>query len=118
MTIASRAAFTVDRNLGLDIVRAAAIITVMICHDGNPRLCVGAVPVMAAWDNVLGLPVSRQLMTILVLNLSSLGLVPILHAAVQVQRAAVVCRAGAADRGVVRRPSHHAPDVPGPGVLD
>jgi hypothetical protein len=99
VTIASRAAFTADRNLGLDIVRAAAIITVMICHDGNLRLCVGAVPIMATWENVL-------------------GLVPILPAAVQVQRAAVVRRAGAADRGVVRRRSHHAPDVPGPGALD
>lgn len=35
MTTSSRAAFTADRNLGLDIARASAIVMVMICHYGN-----------------------------------------------------------------------------------
>jgi hypothetical protein len=66
----------------------AAITVYRAQRIARPRLplCVSAILIVEAWEDALKLVVSRHLATILMLNVSSRGLVLMLPAAVQVQR--------------------------------
>jgi peptidoglycan/LPS O-acetylase OafA/YrhL len=79
--------------LRLDAIAYGAVMAAISLYRpqwiARPRmlLCIGAVLVLALWGNALKLVVSPHLAAVLMLNVSSLGLVLFLPAAVQVQHA-------------------------------